>query len=98
MSHSIAFQHTVHQIAQRAPEVFARALVQPMFINEQDIMLKARIEMRFKSQMHNDWIVMAVDVRVDSVEAFEQLTECGREMFGEGDAYAGGECGFIVDV
>lgn len=61
-------------------------------------MLKASVEMRLKAQVHDDWIVMAVDVRVHSVEALEELPEGGREVFREGDTDAGREGRFVVNV
>jgi len=42
--------------------------------------------------------VVTVDVRVDSVQSLEQLTDGGGEGFGEWDADAAGEDGFVVDV
>ena len=61
-------------------------------------MLKASVEMRLKTQVHDDWIVMAVDVRVHSVKALEELPEGGREMFRKGNADAGRESRFVVNV
>ena len=52
-------------------EVFASPFVQLMFIYEQHIMLEAGIEMRLEAQVHDDRIVVAVDVGVNSVEALE---------------------------
>jgi len=48
--------------------------------------------------MHDDLIVMAVDVCVDSVKALEELTEGGREVFREGNTDAGREGRFVVNV
>lgn len=61
-------------------------------------MLKASVEMRLKAQVHDDWIVMAVDVCIHSVEALEELPEGGREVFREGNADAGREGRFGVNV
>ena len=48
--------------------------------------------------MHDHGVVMAVDVRVDAVQALEELADDGGEVLGKGDADAGGEGGFVVDV
>lgn len=42
--------------------------------------------MRFKTKMHHDWVVVAVDMSVDSVQALEDLADETGECFGEGDA------------
>jgi hypothetical protein len=69
-----------------------------MLVDEQDIVLEAGIQMRLKTQMHNHRVVMAVDVRVDAIQALEYLADSGRKVFGERDADAGRESGFVVDV
>jgi hypothetical protein len=69
-----------------------------MLIDEQDVVLEAGVEMWFESQMYDDGVMMAVDVRVDAIEALEDVADGRREVFGEGHADAGGECGFVVDV
>jgi hypothetical protein len=38
-----------------------------VFINEQDIVLEAGVEMRLETEMHYHWVVVAVDVGVDTV-------------------------------
>jgi hypothetical protein len=55
-----------------------------MLIHKQDVVLEARIEMWLEAQVHNDRVVVAVDVGVDSVEAFEELAQGGREVFRKG--------------
>ena len=47
--------------------------------------------------MHHDGVVVTVDVRVHAVESLEDLADGAGEGFGEGDADAGGEGGFVVD-
>lgn len=44
-----------------------------MLVHKQDVVLEARIEMWLKAQVHNDRVVVAIDMGVDSVEAFEEL-------------------------
>jgi hypothetical protein len=69
-----------------------------MLIHKQDVVLEARVEMRLEAQMAYDWVVVAVDMGVDSVEAFEELAQgCGK-MFRKGDADAGREGCFVVNV
>lgn len=69
-----------------------------MLINEQHIMLEARIQMRFEAQLDDDGIVVAVDVRVDAVQALEHVAYESGERLGERHADARGEHGFVVDV
>jgi hypothetical protein len=69
-----------------------------MLIDKQHVMLEARIQMRFQAQMHNDGIVMTVDMRVDAIQALEDIADGGGEVFGEGHADAAGEGGFVIDV
>ena len=73
LSPSVTPQHAFHQIPQRTPEVFpARQLV---FIDKQDVMLEARVEMRLQTQVNDNWVVMTVDVCVNSVKALEDLSD-----------------------
>jgi hypothetical protein len=69
-----------------------------MLIDEEDVVLEACIEMWLEAQLHDDRVVVAVDVCVDAVQAFEDLLDGCLEVFGEGDADAAGENGFVVDV
>ena len=57
-----------------------------MLVDEEDIMFEACVEMWFKSKLHDDWVVMAVDVRIYSVQALEDLTYKRGEGFGEWNA------------
>lgn len=57
-----------------------------MLIHEEDIVLEAGVEVRLEAELDDDWIVVAVDVGVDAVEALEHCAEEGWEGFGEGDA------------
>jgi hypothetical protein len=69
-----------------------------MLIDEQDIMLEARIKMGFKTQLNNHRIVVTVNVRIDAVEALEHVADEGGESLGKGDADARGKHGFVVNV
>jgi hypothetical protein len=84
---SVASQHALHQITQRAPEVLSGALLQSVFINEQDVVLEAGIEMWLETQVNNDRVVMAVNVRVDPIETLENLADRLTEVLGEGNTW-----------
>jgi hypothetical protein len=45
-----------------------------VFINEQNIMFEACIQMWLKAKMNYDRIVVAVDVSVDTVQSLEELS------------------------
>ena len=49
-------------------------------------MLEARVQMRLQAQLHDDRVVVAVYVRVDAIQALEELADESREGFGEGNA------------
>lgn len=57
-----------------------------MLVDEENVVLEAGVQMRLEAQVDDDWIVVTVDVSVDTVEAFEHLPEEARECFWEGDA------------
>lgn len=80
----VALKHAVNQIAQRTPVVTTAG--QAVLIDEQDVLLEAGVEVRLKTQFTNDWVVVAVDVGVDSVHALENLASKRRERLGEGYA------------
>lgn len=69
-----------------------------MLIHEEDIVLKTRVQMRLKPQLNNNWVVVAVDMRVHAIQTLKDLLDGRGEVFGEGDADAAGEDGFVVDV
>jgi hypothetical protein len=56
-----------------------------MLINEEDIVLEAGIEVWLEAQVHNDGIVVTVDVRVDAIKALENLADILTELFWEWD-------------
>ena len=58
-----------------------------MLIDEQNIMLEARIQVRLKSQLHNDRIMVTVNMGIHSVQTLEELSNQGRECLWEGNTY-----------
>ena len=62
---SIATKHALHQVSKRSPKVFPTG--QPMLLDEKDIMLEARVEVRFETKMTNYWIVVAIDVGINPI-------------------------------
>jgi hypothetical protein len=86
-SPSVALQHAVHQVPQRAPEVLpARQIV---LVDEEHVLLEAGVEMRLQAQLPHDRVVVAIDVGIDAVHALEDLANQSRERLGEGHACAG---------
>ena len=69
----VAAQHAVHQIPQWAPVVLAAGEV--VLVDEEHVLLEARVEVRFQAELADDWVVVAVDVGVDAVHAFEDLAD-----------------------
>ena len=69
---SITLKHAVYQITQRTPKIFAARKV--VFVDKQDIVLEACVQMRLQSELHNDRVMMTVDVRVHAIEPLEKLT------------------------
>lgn len=69
-----------------------------MLINEQDIVLETGIEMRLETQLDDDVVVVAVDVRVHAVQALEHVADQSGERLWKGHADAGREHGFVVYV
>lgn len=57
-------------------------------------MLEASVQMWFETEMYHDWVVVAVDVCVDSVQTLEDLSEETGKGFGERNAY---QCDNISD-
>jgi hypothetical protein len=69
-----------------------------MLINEQNIVLEAGIEMRFEAQLNNNRVVVAVDVCVDAVETFKDISEEGGKRLREGNTNPAREHLLVVDV
>jgi len=44
-----------------------------MLVYEQDVVLEARIEMWFQSQLKHDWVVVAVDMSIHTIQPLEHL-------------------------
>lgn len=80
---SVTPQHAIDQITERAPVIFPTG--QLMFVNEQDVVLEAGVQMRLETEVHHDRVVVAVDMSVDTVQALEDLAEETGECLGEGD-------------
>jgi hypothetical protein len=80
----VAPQHTIDQIAQRAPEILPAGKV--VLVDEQDIVFETGVEVRFQSQMHDYGVVVAVDVGVHPVQSFEDLSQKGWKGLWEWDA------------
>jgi hypothetical protein len=57
-----------------------------MFIDEQDVMLEAGVEMGLEAEMYYYRVMMAVDVGVDTIQTLEDLAEEIGEGLGEWDA------------
>lgn len=83
MEGSVASQHVLYQVAKRAPEVLTTG--QMMLVDEEDIMLETRVEMRLQAKMHNHRIMVTVYMGVDSVKALEELANELRKRLGKGN-------------
>lgn len=92
----ITTQHAVHQVTQWAPEVLASGKI--VLIDEEDVLLEARVEMGLQAKLADDGVVMAVDVGVDAVHALEDLADERGERLGERDSDATRHDGFVVDA
>lgn len=69
----ITSKHAFDQFAQRTPIVLS--LCQAVLINEENVVLEACVEMWLKTELHDDRVVVAVDVSVDAVETLEHLSD-----------------------
>jgi len=54
-----------------------------VLVNKQNVVLETGIEMRLESEVEDDRIMVAVDVRVYAVKAFEHLSHECWEGFGK---------------
>lgn len=70
---SIAPQHAIHKVAEWSPEVLSACEV--VLVDEQHVLLEARVQVRLQSQLADHGIVVAVDVGVDPVHALEDLAD-----------------------
>jgi hypothetical protein len=57
-----------------------------VLVYEQDVLLKARVEVGLQAEFSNDGVVMTVDVCVDPVHPLENLSDKGGKRLGEGHA------------
>ena len=57
-----------------------------MLINEQNIVLETCIEVWLETELDDDRIVMAIDMRIYSVEALEELTNQSGKCLWKRDA------------
>lgn len=57
-----------------------------MLIDEEDIVLEARIQVWLKSKVNDDGIMMAVNMGVHPVESFEHLTDKGGKCLWKANA------------
>jgi hypothetical protein len=80
----IAPEHTVDEIAQRAPKVFTTC--KTVFINEENIVFKAGVEMGFKAKLTNYRIVVAIYVCVHAIHTLKYLSNHTRKRLGERNA------------
>ena len=46
-----------------------------MLIHKQNVMLEARIQVRFEAEVDNDRVVVTIDMGIDAIHAFEDLEE-----------------------
>ena len=77
----LLFSHALHQLSERAPEVFALREVE--LLDEEDEMLERRVKVLVQAQGSDDGVVVAVDVRIHSVQALEELPDERRESLWE---------------
>lgn len=70
---SIALQHALNKVTKWSPEILA-CTRETVFINKQDVMLEAGVQMRFEAQLNDDGVVMTVDVRIDTIESLEDVS------------------------
>ena len=80
----VTLQHAFDQISKRTPEVLSTGQI--VFVNEQNVMLEARVQMWFQSQLDNDRVMMTVYVGIHTVQALEELTYQGWKRLGKGNA------------
>ena len=82
---SIASQHIIHQLTQGPPVVLAAG--KGVLVDEEDVVLEARVEVWLEPELQDDGVVMAVDVCVDAVQPLENLSDEGGKSFGEWNAW-----------
>lgn len=68
---SVALQHAVHEISERSPVVSSAG--QAVFINEQHVLLEARVQMWLQAELADHRVMVAIYVRIDTIHALEDL-------------------------
>lgn len=61
-------------------------------------MLETRIQVRFEAQFYDHWVMVTVDVRINTVESLEHIADEGGEGLGKGHANTRWKHGLIVDI
>ena len=69
-----------------------------MLVDEENVVLEARVEMRLQSKLDDDRVVVAVDVSVDAVEALEHVANEGWKGLRERYTDTAGEHLLVIDV
>jgi len=93
----IAPKHAFYQITEGTPEI-ATSFCQAKLLYEQYVVLEAGVQVWLEAEIDDDRVVVAVDVRVDAIEALEDLQDQRTECSWELDADARREHCFVVDV
>ena len=84
-SPSIAPQHAVNQVSEGSPEVFATGEI--VLIDEQNVVLETGVEMRLKTKLTYDGVMVAVDMCIHAIHPLENLANHTGERFGKWNAY-----------
>jgi hypothetical protein len=58
-----------------------------VLIDEEYVMLETGVQMRFKTKLPDDWVVMTVDVGVYAIHSLEDLSNHAGERFGKWHTY-----------
>jgi len=69
-----------------------------MFINEENVVLETGVEVSLKTQLSNNRVMVAVDMSIDTVHSFEDLSNHAWEGFRELNTYSAGKYSLIVNV
>jgi hypothetical protein len=58
-----------------------------VLIDEEDVMLEAGVEVCFEAKFADNWVVVAIDVGVNTVHSLENLADHGWERLRDWDTY-----------
>ena len=58
-----------------------------MFVNEENVVFEACVQMWLESQLRNYWVMVAVYVGIDSVQPLEELLDQRWECLREGNSW-----------